>query len=68
MSAAQTDLAVNQAHEKTAGGTDTPRHRALPGSSLEEIVAASDKPLIACDLDDVLSETNFAVAQCKNKI
>lgn len=67
MSAAQTDLEIQQAHEKLehASGVDTPRHRALPGSSLDEILKASDKPLIAVDLDDVLSETNLAVAQCK---
>jgi hypothetical protein len=63
MSAAQSDLDVQLAHEHSTG-VDTPRHRALPGSSLEEIVAASDKPLIAVDLDDVLSETNQAVADC----
>lgn len=62
MSAAQSDLAVEQSHAYS--GTDTPRHRALPGSSLDEIVKASDKPLIAVDMDDVLSETNQAVADC----
>ncbi len=65
MSAAETDIIVEHAHEKAAGGTDTPRHRALPGSSLDEILAASDKPLIAVDLDDVLSQTNRAVIECK---
>ncbi|KIP06933.1 hypothetical protein PHLGIDRAFT_106379 [Phlebiopsis gigantea 11061_1 CR5-6] len=64
MSAAQSDLAVQQSHESS--GTDTPRHRALPGSSLEEIVKASDKPLIAVDMDDVLSETNQTVADWHN--
>ena len=63
MSAAQSDLAVQQFHEQGTG-IDTPRHRALPGSSLEEIVKASDKPLVAVDMDDVLSETNQAVADC----
>lgn len=62
MSAAHTDLAVQQSHEPS--GIDTPRHRALPGSSLDEIVKASDKPLVAVDMDDVLSETNGAVAEC----
>ena len=67
MSAAQTDLDYERAHshEGPTSGTDTPRHRALPGSSLDEIVAASDKPIVAVDLDDVLSETNLAVAQCR---
>lgn len=63
MSAAQSDLAVSQAHES---GVDTPRHRALPGSSLDEIVKQSDKPLVAVDMDDVLSETNQAVADWHN--
>ncbi|KAI0706061.1 hypothetical protein BC835DRAFT_1311935 [Cytidiella melzeri] len=66
MSAAQTDIAVEQAHEQSAGGTETPRHRALPGSSLDEILAASDKPLVAVDLDDVLSQTNSSVLQWHN--
>lgn len=67
MSAAQTDLAVEQAHERALGsaGTDTPRHHALPGSSLDEIAKASDKPLVAVDMDDVLSQTNWIVAQCE---
>ena len=65
MSAAQTDIAVEQAHEKAHGGIDTPRHRALPGSSLDEILTASNKPLIAVDLDDVLSQTNRAVIECE---
>ncbi|KAI0803115.1 hypothetical protein BC629DRAFT_1491838 [Irpex lacteus] len=67
MSAAETDIIVEHAHEKAAGGTDTPRHRALPGSSLDEILAASDKPLIAVDLDDVLSQTNRAVIEWHNE-
>ena len=61
MSAAQSDLVVSQASES---GVDTPRHRALPGSSLDEILKQSDKPLIAVDMDDVLSETNQATAAC----
>lgn len=63
MSAAQSDLDLAKAHEDPTG-IDTPRHRALPGSSLEVILAASDKPLIAVDMDDVLSETNQVVAEC----
>ena len=62
MSAAQSDLVLQQSREPS--GVDTPRHRALPGSSLEEIVKASNKPLIAVDMDDVLSETNEAVMEC----
>ncbi|EKM60797.1 uncharacterized protein PHACADRAFT_246940 [Phanerochaete carnosa HHB-10118-sp] len=65
MSAAQTDLAISQKHES---GIDTPRHRALPGSSLDEILKQSDKPLIAVDMDDVLSETNQAVADWHNDV
>ena len=62
MSAAHTALAVQQSLE--GSGVDTPRHRALPGSSLEEIVKASNKPIVAVDMDDVLSDTNEAVAEC----
>lgn len=66
MSAAQSDLDLAKAHEDPTG-IDTPRHRALPGSSLEVILAASDKPLIAVDMDDVLSETNQVVAECMSR-
>ena len=62
MSAAHTALAVQQSLE--GSGADTPRHRALPGSSLEEIVKASDKPIVAVDMDDVLCDTNLSVAEC----
>ena len=71
MSAAQSDLAVEQAHEKDRLGIETPRHKAAPGSALEELLAEfqhTKEPIIAVDMDDVLSQTNQVVALCKPKI
>ena len=64
MSAAQSDLVLEQSH--TQSGTDTPRHQATPGSALAELHIPTDKPLIAVDLDDVLSQTNRVVAECRD--
>ncbi|PSR80711.1 hypothetical protein PHLCEN_2v6627 [Hermanssonia centrifuga] len=50
MSAAQSDLALKQL--RGSSGTNTPRHLAAPGSSLDAILTESDKPLIAVDMDD----------------
>ena len=63
MSAAQSDLVVEQSHLHT--GTETPRHKAAPGSAIAELHIPTDKPLIAVDLDDVLSQTNRVVMECE---
>ncbi|EMD41551.1 hypothetical protein CERSUDRAFT_110103 [Gelatoporia subvermispora B] len=55
MSAAASDLAVEQVHEK-----------AQAGSALKELGIPADKPLICVDLDDVLSQTNRVVAEWHN--
>ncbi|KAJ3552817.1 hypothetical protein NM688_g3952 [Phlebia brevispora] len=64
MSAAQSDLVVEQSHVHT--GVDTPRHLAAPGSALGALHIPTDKPLIAVDMDDVLSQTNRVVAEWHN--
>ncbi len=68
MSAAQSDLAVGLSHEKERLGIETPRHEAAPGSALDELLAEFEhthEPIIAVDMDDVLSQTNEVVALCK---
>ena len=60
MSAASTDVAVEQTHEHAAPSGDSLKPA---GVSLSEL-PPSDKPLIAVDLDDVLSQTNRVVAEC----
>ena len=68
MSAAQSDLAVELAHEKDKLGTETPRHKAAPGSALDELLAEFEhthEPIVAVDMDDVLSQTNEVVALCE---
>lgn len=62
MSAAQTDLVVEQSHEHPPPSGDSLKP---PGTSLSEL-APSDKTLIAVDLDDVLSQTNQVVAEWHN--
>ncbi|CDO70228.1 hypothetical protein BN946_scf184942.g28 [Trametes cinnabarina] len=42
----------------TSSGQATPRSAAKPGSILEDFVHDSDRPVIAVDMDDVLSQTN----------
>lgn len=67
MSAAGSDLAVELAHERASAGIETPRHKAAPGSALEELIAEikpGAEPIIAVDMDDVLSQTNEIVAKC----
>ena len=67
MSAAGSDLAVGLAHEKGSAGIDTPRHNAAPGSALDDLISAikpGEAPIIAVDMDDVLSQTNEIVAKC----
>ena len=49
----------------TESGHATPRSGARPGTVLEEFVHDNDRPVIAIDLDDVLSQTNEAVAKCE---
>ncbi|KAH9945618.1 hypothetical protein B0H21DRAFT_429036 [Amylocystis lapponica] len=58
MSAASSDSLVKQAHEHPLSGT--------PGSSLAELHIPTDKPIIAVDLDDVLSQTNKVVMEWHN--
>ena len=70
MSAAHSDLVVEQAHEKALhpSGTHTPRHQAKAGAALEELLAQFEhthEPVIAVDMDDVLSQTNYVVAKCE---
>ena len=68
MSAAQSDLVVGLSHEQNHAGIETPRHKAAPGSALEELLAElrhTHEPVIAVDMDDVLSQTNEVVALCK---
>ena len=48
----------------TASGHATPRTAARPGTILEEFVS-DGRPVIAVDLDDVLCQTNEAVAECE---
>lgn len=62
MSAAQSDLVVEQSHPHS--GVDTPRHMAAPGTALGDLRLPVDRPLIAVDMDDVLSQTNRAVMEC----
>ncbi|KAI0823079.1 hypothetical protein BC628DRAFT_1365302 [Trametes gibbosa] len=50
----------------TPSGHATPRTAAPPGSALEDFVHDLDRPVIAVDMDDVLSETNQAVADWHN--
>ncbi|KAI0359046.1 hypothetical protein OH77DRAFT_1473609 [Trametes cingulata] len=50
----------------TPSGHATPRTAAPPGSILEDFVHDLDRPVIAVDMDDVLSETNEAVAKWYN--
>lgn len=49
----------------TPSGHATPRTAAPAGSALEDFVHDLDRPVIAVDMDDVLSQTNLAVAQCE---
>ena len=49
----------------TTSGHATPRTAARPGTVLEEFVHDHGRPVIAIDLDDVLSQTNEAVAKCE---
>ena len=68
MSAAQSDLAVELSHDKEKLGIETPRHKAAPSSALDELLAEFEhthEPIIAVDMDDVLSQTNDVVALCK---
>ncbi|KAL6299660.1 hypothetical protein BKA93DRAFT_805631 [Sparassis latifolia] len=60
MSAASSDAAVQQSHSRAPS--------ALPasGSALEGLALRPDKPVIAVDLDDVLSQTNRVVAEWHN--
>lgn len=62
MSAASTDAAVEHSHPHAPPSGDGLKP---PGVALDEL-AASDKPLIAVDLDDVLSQTNRVVAECQS--
>ena len=62
MSAAQSDLEVEQSHPHS--GVDTPRHMAAPGSALGQRDLPKDRPLVAVDMDDVLSQTNRVVCEC----
>lgn len=67
MSAATSDLIVELAHERAGAGIETPRHKAAPGTALDELIAEfapSKEPIIAVDMDDVLSQTNEIVATC----
>ena len=50
----------------TSSGQATPRTAARPGTVLEEFVHQEGRPVIAIDLDDVLSQTNEAVAKCES--
>ncbi|KAH9853054.1 hypothetical protein C2E23DRAFT_868248 [Lenzites betulinus] len=50
----------------TPSGHATPRTAAPPGSALEDFVHHLDRPVIAVDMDDVLSQTNDAVAKWHN--
>ncbi|KAL1952218.1 hypothetical protein VTO73DRAFT_1367 [Trametes versicolor] len=50
----------------TPSGHATPRTAAPAGSALEDFVHDLDRPVIAVDMDDVLSQTNLAVAQWHN--
>lgn len=73
MSAAESDLVVEQAHEKAEHpeGTNTPRHHAQAGAALEELLAKFEhthEPVIAVDMDDVLTQTNSVVAKCALRI
>jgi len=60
MSAAATDAAVAQAH------AHTPAAVTASSSALDGLVLQPGKPVIACDLDDVLSQTNRVVAEWHN--
>lgn len=49
-------------------GINTPRHTAPAGSALDELVRdfrPGHEPVIAVDMDDVLSQTNDVVAKCE---
>ena len=48
----------------TASGSATPRTAARPGTALEEF-KDDGRPVIAIDMDDVLSQTNEVVAECE---
>ncbi|THH29738.1 hypothetical protein EUX98_g4458 [Antrodiella citrinella] len=72
MSAAESDLDVKLAHERAEhpSGTNTPRHQAQAGAALDEMLAKyehTDEPVIAVDMDDVLSKTNYVVAKWHNE-
>ncbi|KAI0080025.1 hypothetical protein K474DRAFT_1658267 [Panus rudis PR-1116 ss-1] len=73
MSAAASDLVVEQAHERLQhpSGTETPRHQAPAGSAVDTLVSHIDishgEPIIALDMDDVLSQTNEIVAKWHNE-
>lgn len=49
----------------THSGHATPRSAARPGTALEEFIHDDNRPVIAIDMDDVLSQTNEAVAKCE---
>lgn len=49
--------------------TSGPSDDAPSGAALQEAgLTSTDKPLICVDLDDVLSQTNRVVAECKEKL
>ncbi|RDX56226.1 hypothetical protein OH76DRAFT_1396566 [Lentinus brumalis] len=50
----------------THSGHATPRSAARPGTALEEFIHDDNRPVIAIDMDDVLSQTNEAVAKWHN--
>ena len=49
----------------TLSGHATPRTAARPGTALQEFVDDDGRPVIAIDMDEVLSQTNEAVAECE---
>lgn len=65
MAAVSGSKAYDPKKHLTDSGHATPRSSARPGTVLEEFVHEDDRPVIAIDLDDVLSQTNEAVAECE---
>ena len=49
----------------TESGHATPRTAARPGTALEDFIHDNKRPVIAIDMDDVLSQTNEAVMECE---
>ncbi|KAH9891014.1 hypothetical protein C8Q73DRAFT_702559 [Cubamyces lactineus] len=49
------------------GAVAGPKSTAKPGSALDDFVHDLDRPVIAVDMDDVLSQTNEVVAEWHNK-